>query len=161
MDRGINGKDHSFLLSPYCWSDQRQFFPNNIYTSSIEKVVRTSKIIVVWTLRKSCFFLRIDAYIMSGSFIAWQWGAYATTTVTATRTAKSNRFRQANQQLCTCVTLFCTFLCRRCTTTTWNCLISRLVEDENTRQQLSFSFPELWYSLLEFNSRKICQHLTN
>ena len=24
------------------------------------------------------------------------------------------------QQLCTCITLFCTFLCRRCTTTTWN-----------------------------------------
>ena len=24
-----------------------------------------------------------------------------------------------------------------------------------------FSFPELWFSQLEFNSRKICQHLTN
>ena len=31
---------------------------------------------------------------------------------------KSSRFRQAKQQLCTCITLFCTFLCRRCTTTT-------------------------------------------
>ena len=31
---------------------------------------------------------------------------------------KSNRFRQAKQQLCTCFTLFWTFLCRRCTTTT-------------------------------------------
>ena len=30
-----------------------------------------------------------------------------------------------------------------------------------TFQRLCFSFPELWYSLLEFNSRKICQHLTN
>ena len=27
------------------------------------------------------------------------------------------------------------------------------VEDGNTRQQLSFSFPELWHSPLEFNSR--------
>ena len=44
---------------------------------------------------------------------------------------------------------FCTFLCRRRTTTTWNCLISRFVENGNTRQQLSFSFPELWYSPLE------------
>ena len=35
------------------------------------------------------------------------------------------------------------------------------VEDANTRQRLSFSFPELWYSLLEFNCRKNCQHLTN
>ena len=31
----------------------------------------------------------------------------------------------------------------------------------NTTQQLSFSFPELSYSPLEFNSRKIRQHLTN
>ena len=44
-------------------------------------------------------------------------------------------------------------LCRHRTTTTWNCLISRFVEDVNTRQRLSFSFPELRYSLLEFNCR--------
>ena len=31
----------------------------------------------------------------------------------------------------------------------------------NTRQRFYFSFPELPYSLLEFNSRKNCQHLTN
>ena len=47
---------------------------------------------------------------------------------------KSNRFRQGKQQLCTCITLFCTFLCRRYTTTAWNCLISRFVEDGNKRQ---------------------------
>ena len=35
-----------------------------------------------------------------------------------------------------------------------NALISRFVEDVNTRQRLPFSFPELWYSLLELNSRK-------
>ena len=46
-------------------------------------------------------------------------------------------------------------------TKTWKCLISCFVENVNTRQQLSFSFPELRYSLLEFISRKICQHLTN
>ena len=45
-----------------------------------------------------------------------------------------------------CITVFCTFPCRRCKTTSWKCLISRFVEDGNTRQQLSFSFPELWYS---------------
>ena len=56
---------------------------------------------------------------------------------------------------------FWTFLCRHCTTTTWNYLISRFVEDTNTNQRLSFSFSELWYSPLKFNSRKICQHLTN
>ena len=66
------------------------------------------------------------------------------------------------KQLCTCITLFCTFLCRHFTTTTWKCLISRFVENVNARQQLSFSFSELRYrSLLEFNPRKNCQHLMN
>ena len=65
------------------------------------------------------------------------------------------------QQFCTCITLFCSFPCRRCTTMTWNCLISRFVEDVNRRQQPSVAFPELWYSPLESNSRQIRQHLTN
>ena len=57
---------------------------------------------------------------------------------------------------------FCTFLCRHCTTTMWNVLIPPFLENVNTRPRLSFSFPELRYSLLEFNSRKkLCQHLTN
>ena len=72
---------------------------------------------------------------------------------------KGNWFRLAKQQLCTCIMLFCTFLCRQCKTTTWNCLISRFSEAENTRQRLSISFPELRYSLFEFNSRENCQHL--
>ena len=50
--------------------------------------------------------------------------------------------------------LFCTWLCRHCTTTTWKCPISRIVEDVNTKQRLCFSFPELRYPLSEFNSRK-------
>ena len=65
------------------------------------------------------------------------------------------------QQFCTYITLFCSFLCHGCTTTTWKCLISRFVEDVNTRQQPSFALPELWYSPLESNSRQIHQHLTN
>ena len=74
---------------------------------------------------------------------------------------KHNRCRLAKQQLCTCTTSFCSFLCRRWTATTWNCLISRFVDDVNTRQRPFFSFFELWYSPLEFNSRKFLQHLTN
>ena len=69
--------------------------------------------------------------------------------------------KKAKQQLCTCTTLFCIFLYRRCTTTTWKCLISCFVENVNTRQRLSSSFSELRYSLLELNSRKNCQDLTN
>ena len=80
------------------------------------------------------------------------------------REKNSNRFRLAKQQLSTCTTLFCTFLCRHCTTTTWKCLISRFVGDVNLIQRLSFSFPEVWQVwdiLLEFNSRKNWQHLTH
>ena len=71
---------------------------------------------------------------------------------------KSSRFRLVKQQLCT---LFDTFLCRRCTTTTWKCLNSRFVEDGNTRQRHSSSFPELRYSPLEFNSKQIRHHFVN
>ena len=74
---------------------------------------------------------------------------------------KSNRIRSAKQQLCTCFShFFLTLLCRHCTTMTWKCLISYFEENLNTRQRLSFSLPDLRYSLLEFSSRKICQHLT-
>ena len=61
------------------------------------------------------------------------------------------------KQLWTCITRFCTFLSRHCTTTSWKCLISRFVEDGNTKKQLSCTFPKLCYSPLEFNSTKICQ----
>ena len=56
---------------------------------------------------------------------------------------KSHRLRSVKQQLCAYITLFCTFLCRHCTATTWKCLISRFVEDVNTTQRLSFYFPDL------------------
>ena len=36
---------------------------------------------------------------------------------------KSNRFRLEKQELWKCITLFCTFLCRHCTTTTRKCLV--------------------------------------
>ena len=74
---------------------------------------------------------------------------------------KSKRFRLTKQQLGTCITLFCTFLSSRCTTTTWKCLISRFVEDGNTGQQLSFSFLELWHSPSELNCQKIANICTN
>lgn len=51
----------------------------------------------------------------------------------------------------TCITHF---LCRRRTPTTWTLPFSRFMEDVNTKQQFCFSFPELKYSPLEFNSSK-------
>ena len=72
---------------------------------------------------------------------------------------QSNRLKLAKdnnlKQLCTCITLYCTFPCRHCTTLTWKCLISPFVRgSEPTRQRLSFSFPELQYSLLKFHFQK-------
>ena len=41
----------------------------------------------------------------------------------------------AKQQLCTCITLFCTFLCCFCMTTILKCLISQFIEKVNKHQQ--------------------------
>ena len=73
------------------------------------------------------------------------------------KSRKHGKFRLAKQQLCTRITLFWTFLCRHCTTTTWTRLLSSFVEDVNTRQRLSFFFPEPRYSLLQLRSTKNCQ----
>ena len=70
------------------------------------------------------------------------------------RPIKSNRFRLTKQQLCTCITLFCTFVYFFAAT-------ARFVWDVNTRQGFPFSFPELRWILLGFNSRKNCQNWTN
>ena len=42
-----------------------------------------------------------------------------------------------------------------------NFLISRFMENVNTRQRFYFSFSELRYSLLQFQSRRIRQNMTN
>ena len=57
---------------------------------------------------------------------------YKTTTTTATGTSKNNMFlKWAKQQFCTCIPLFCTFLCLHCTTTTWNNQILSLLGNGN------------------------------
>ena len=64
---------------------------------------------------------------------------------------------------CTCITLFSvfyTFLCRFCTTTTWKCLISRFMKNVNKQRRNFISLSEHGYSPLEFNSRRIGQFLT-
>ena len=63
---------------------------------------------------------------------------------------KSKKCVQVTQQLCTCITLFCAFLCCHCITMTWKCLFLRFLHVEDVYTRLSFSFPELRYSLLEF-----------
>ena len=62
------------------------------------------------------------------------------------RLVKNNNFARASR-------FFYTFLCRRCRTTTWKCLISLFVEDVKTKQRLFSSFPELC-SLLDLPPEK-------
>ena len=75
------------------------------------------------------------------------------------------RERQKNlkkQQLRTCITLFCTFLCRFCTTTRWKlCLSSRFMEDVNKQRRKLISLPELGYGSLKFSFRRVRLHLTS
>ena len=73
---------------------------------------------------------------------------------------KKKRIILEKQQLCTCSTLFCTFLCRHCTTATWNSLKWRFMEDVNTRLQISLSPSKLGGGPQEFNSRQIHLHST-
>jgi len=59
----------------------------------------------------------------------------------ATSRSAVKRFTDwANPAAVTCITIFCTFRCRCCTTTMWKCLISRFVEKGITWQRLSYLF---------------------
>ena len=64
---------------------------------------------------------------------------------------KRHKSRLAKQQLCTWITLFCTFLCCHKITTTQNCLILRFVENMNARQRFSNSLflKVRYYTVLE------------
>ena len=74
---------------------------------------------------------------------------------------KSNWFGLAKQPLCRCITLFSTFLCCLCTTTTWKYLISRFMEDAVNEWRQSFlSLSKLEGGPQGINFREIRWHLT-
>ena len=61
---------------------------------------------------------------------------------------KSKRFRLAKQQLCTHITLFVTFFCRRCTCATWNLPNLMFCRGREHKTKPLFSFPKLcWYRI--------------
>ena len=76
---------------------------------------------------------------------------------------KSNMFRLAKQQLCTCMTflLYISSPSLHDYDAKRPIIISSFMVDVNKRQRFSFSFRELRYSPLEFNSWKNRQQLTN
>ena len=57
------------------------------------------------------------------------------------------------------ITLFCTFLCRHCTTTSWKCLISRCAEEVHKRRRNFHSLSALGYGSWEFSFRMVRLHL--
>ena len=63
------------------------------------------------------------------------------------------------QQFCACITLFCTFLCPHCTTTTWKCLISHCTEKVHKRRRDFLSLSALGYGTYAFNFRMVRLHL--
>ena len=74
---------------------------------------------------------------------------------------RNNRFNKQNNNFArTCITLFCTFLYRFYTTTTWKCLISRFIEDVNKQRRNFISLSELGYGHLKFSFRRVRPHLT-
>ena len=86
------------------------------------------------------YYTRLDHIPLSSEYktkasCVWEetWAAWAMTTSTSSRTTTLYVHHA-----------FLYILCSHCTTTRWQCLNSRFVEDGNTRQWLSFSFPELW-----------------
>ena len=63
------------------------------------------------------------------------------------------------KQLCTCITLFSTFLWSHCTTTTWNLLIWRFMEDVDIQRRIFLYLCWTWIKSLRINSRKSRLHL--
>ena len=89
-----------------------------------------------------------------------------TTTATATKTAKKNRFRLAKQYLCSWITLiffFFTFLSRRCTACYMKLprLMPSVCKVAEQSKKFSLSFSKLRYRRFEYKSGKFRQHLTN
>ena len=68
------------------------------------------------------------------------------------KSRKSNSFWLAKRQLCTCLTLFCTFLCHHCATTTLQCLISHDVLWSTRTQDNGIHFIFLNFDTVFYNS---------
>ena len=78
----------------------------------------------------------------------------ATMTLTATRTAKKVVLI-SEKELWTSSKLFCSFLCRHCTTTTWNSITGPFMEVVNTKRPCFLPTFILGFGLQEFSSWKI------
>ena len=67
---------------------------------------------------------------------------------------------QSWQQLCTCITLFCTLLCHNCSTGRANTYFHVFIEDVNKGRRNFLFLSQVGYSSEEFNSKRVSLHLT-
>ena len=65
--------------------------------------------------------------------------------------SNDNVKKVVKQQLCTCITLYCTFPFRHCRTTTWKCLISGWMKNASKRRQIFLSLG-ITHSLIHSSS---------
>ena len=97
-----------------------------------------SRVAYLENMRLLCLCISVE--------VPWQFPEEETTTP-----------REVNKFVCLMkivfVILHCKFFSRRCTTTTWKCLISRFVEDWNTKQQFSFSLPDFFIQSFKIQFR--------
>ena len=90
--------------------------------------------------------IRISSHYTGEKYdVTSPWQHYFWMTTKPTTKAKEGEWQKSNRflltkQICTCITLFCTFLCRRCSPATWNFP----------------SFPRLLYGVGEQNKKKSC-----
>ena len=115
-------------------------FSRFIVNNNNNKNKRSLACIVFANRMNETFWLIMDFSLRQGrSPLTNMWELKQRRRQTQWERKKRSRFRLTKQQLCTCITLFCTFFfCRHCTTTTWKCLFSRFVEDVNTRKDFLF-----------------------
>ena len=140
------------------WQTQRECQKSSKFTLAKEQLCTYSKICGTFF-----FFFDYDVKLSSFTFYREGNGELKQRRRRQQRERqKRNRFDKQNNNFTRAShNALCTFHCYQRTTMKWKRLISRFVGDGNTRQRLPFSFPVLWHSPLEFNARKICQHLTN
>ena len=103
------------------------------------KLTHLKKMVRVWKTKSLLFCLRYDPLMVF-------WGQNHITFIFIKMMSHdllvqmAYWFSWAKQQLCTCITLFCTFLYRHYSTKMWKCLISRFVENVNQDNGFLFLF---------------------
>ena len=122
-----------FRLSPHC--------AHRYFISQIEGTVKEPTLLFEKGRSFSGGVVSLAHIIHIMGWVGWViniLGTLISSDATATRTSKKQIGLVSKKQLCTCSTLFCTFLCRLCTTTTWKCLFRALSRTWTSNYEILF-----------------------